>query len=192
MIDGVKYCFQRVLLGVLAALQMPALPAHGQEMQSNPFVNQEFYVAAGMFFPDRKLKLGLDGAVADVNTDIDFSGQFQMDGADESASVELVWRIGEQWTFRGQYFRVGDDNTAVLAQDVDWGEFTLNAGSNASAGSEIQISRFYFGRRFRDREKSTFGIGGGIHWLSIEAFISGQAFIDGANRVAFCRDHVVL
>ena len=156
--------------------------AVAQSQPTNPFVNQKFYVAAGLILPDRKVEIGLDGQLGDINTDVDFSTQFALDGTDESGALELVWRLGDKWTFRGQYFRVDDENRVTLTDDIEWGEYTLNAGTNVGAGSEIQISRFFFGRRFRDRQKSEFGFGAGLHWLSLDAFISGQAFIDGVDQ----------
>jgi hypothetical protein len=167
---------------LVLALTGLSAQAAAQALPANPFVNQKIYVAAGLFLPDRKVRLGLDGQVGDINTNVDFSRQFAMDGTDESAALELIWRLGDKWTFRGQYFRVDDENTVTLTDDIEWGEYTLNAGTDIGAGSEVQISRFFFGRGFRDRTKSEFGFGVGLHWLSLDAFIRGQAFIIGVDQ----------
>jgi hypothetical protein len=170
------------LLILAGAIGTFTTPARAQQPEPNPFVNQKLYMTVGMFLPDRKVQLGLDAQLGDVKTDVDFSKRFAMDGSDESGALELMWRMGEKWTFRGQYFRVDDDNTVLLTKDTEWGEYTLNAGSNVSAGSEIQITRLFFGRRFRDQAKSEFGVGAGLHLLSLDAYIRGQAFINGVDQ----------
>jgi hypothetical protein len=46
-------------------------------------------------------------------------------------------------------------------------------------GSEFDLVRVFFGRKFETGERHDFGVGGGLHWLRLGAYIRGDAIING-------------
>ena len=158
--------------------------AHGREDPTAVgFLNAKYFASVGLFAPDRKLRLGLDASfditIPQPDEFIDFSEQFDIKSRDETFSAEFGWNFGDRWQLRGQYFRVEDTQRAELNEDIQWGDYTFNAGTSVGAGSDMQITRLFFGRRFWSSETLEAGLGIGGHLLDVSAFIAGNASIDG-------------
>ena len=167
---------------LLCCLLVITKPATAQEQADlHPYLTKRFYAGVGIFLPDRKVELRVDGSQPGIGSGIDISSKFRTGGTEEEANFELGWRFGKKWMVRGQYFDVGGYSGAVLDEDVSWGDYTFNAGTNVSGGSRMSVTRVFFGRRFRSTDVSEFGIGFGLHLLEIDAFIRGQAFINGQD-----------
>ena len=166
---------------MISAIVGPNAATAQEADASHPYLAREFYASLGIFFPERKVELRVDGTTPGINTNIDVSKRFRTGGSEQEASYEFGWRFGEKWLFRGQYFAVDSVSGAVLDEDVEWGDYTFNQGTNIVGGSEMRISRLFFGRRWRAQQDEEFGIGAGLHLLEIDAFIRGQAFINGQD-----------
>jgi hypothetical protein len=67
----------------------------------------------------------------------------------------------------------------VLEEDVEWKEVVFSAGSNAAVGSQFSLTRIFFGRQFNTSIFHDVGIGAGIHWLHMGAFIEGEILVNG-------------
>ena len=158
--------------------------AHGREDPTAVgFLNAKYFASVGLFAPDRKLRLGLDASfditIPQPDEFVDFSEQFDIKSRDETFSAEFGWNFGDRWQLRGQYFRVEDTQSAELNEDIQWGDYTFNAGTSVGAGSDMQITRLFFGRRFWNSETLEAGLGIGGHLLDVSAFVAGNASIDG-------------
>jgi hypothetical protein len=152
-----------------------------EHSETNPLLDDKWSVRVGVFFPDRNMDFKLKGSTPGQVTQIDFSEQFRLASQKETASLEVEWQFGEIWSFRGQYFEFSDGKSATLDEDVQWGDYTFNAGSGVSGGTSTSITRIFFGRQFAQSDDSEFGIGAGLHLLRLDAFIKGVAYIDGVN-----------
>jgi len=169
---------------VVVMLLLAPHPANAQDDQEiHPFLSKRFFASLGIFFRDRSFKFDIDGTLPSTLSEepVDFSERFKLDGTDESAAVDLGWRYTEKWIFRGQYFRVSDSNSVVLDSDVEWGDAIFTAGSAVRAGTEVEVTRLFFGRTFRSSDNNEIGFGGGLHWLEIGAFVSGRALVAGMD-----------
>jgi hypothetical protein len=90
----------------------------------------------------------------------------------------------------GQYWATDDSRTAVLSEDVTWGDNVLKAGSNVGAGATLDLARVFFGREFfTDEDYHEFGLGVGLHWLQIGAYIEGEMFLNDQSS-GFRRESV--
>ena len=167
----------------LSLLLMPAYCLADDAVSTHPYFDSKFYASVGIFLPDQDMKLKLDGSVTIVDPTpaphIDFDQTFGTSSSDETFSAEIGWRFGKKWQLRGQYFRVDNDVEAVLEEDIEWGDYEFSAGANVSAGSDMQITRLFFGRTLIAGNSQELGIGLGGHILDVSAFISGDATIDG-------------
>jgi hypothetical protein len=56
---------------------------------------------------------------------------------------------------------------------VEWEGLTFLAGTRATAGSGFELTRFFWGYNFSKKANTDYGIGGGFHWLHVNAFIEG-------------------
>ena len=172
-------------LSALLVLLAP-LAAFGQESSDlHPYLASKFFTSLGMFFPDQAMKLGFDASIevpeAGPAPYIDFSETFSFSDSDEAFSAEFGWRFAGNWQLRGQYFRVDNDSTVTLEQDIEWGDVEYNTGTSVGAGSDMQITRLFFGRTFRSSGSREFGLGIGGHILDLSAYIEGNASINDAD-----------
>ena len=169
------------LLIAVAILVDPARADDEGRSETNPYLDMRFYATAGLFFPDRELRFRLDGSVPAQDSIIDFSERFDLASNDETAAFELGWRFSKNWILRGQYFNVSASSSVTLAEDTQWGDFTFNEGTGIRAGSDVTVTRLFFGRTYRRQGDYELGFGAGLHMLDIGAFIRGQAFINGED-----------
>jgi hypothetical protein len=184
----VRYKSILTLITTLLVVSAVSSPAFAQEdVPIHAYLSSKFFASVGLFRPDQKMTLGLDGTVETPDPEpsttgqIDFAETFGFTNSDETGSVEFGWRFGEKWMLRGQYFRVEAKSRATLEEDVEWGGVVFNQGTSISAGTDFQITRLFFGYRFKSAPNLEFGAGLGIHMLDISAFINGNATIDGVD-----------
>ncbi len=150
----------------------------------HPYLANGFSLDIGVFFPDRELHLRINGSLAGMNDEIDFDKSLRLNKADDTFSTQLSWKFGNRWSLIGQYFKSSDSRRTVLEDDVEWGDVVFGAGSFAAIGSDFSLTRIFFGRHFDTSKRHEIGIGGGIHWLHIGAFIEGEIRINGTPASA--------
>ena len=147
----------------------------------HPYLTDKFFVQAGVYYPTQDIKLRVNGSAGNENGEIDFDEQLKFSDADDIFVLEAMWRFGEKWSLRMQNFQENRRGAAVLEEDIEWGDEVIPAGSSASAGTDMKITRVFFGRAFDTDPRVEYGIGLGIHWLETGAFI-GVEVIDVATE----------
>jgi hypothetical protein len=147
--------------------------------KNHAYLERQFSLDLGIFYPDRKLDLRVNGSVPGFKDEIDFDEGLGLKNAHDIFSGQVSWRFRDRWSVTGQYFRATDGSRVVLEEDIEWGNVVFNAGSFAAAGSDFSLSRIFVGRRFDTGERHEIGVGGGIHWLHIGAYIAGEILING-------------
>ena len=157
-------------------------PLHAEEQGGvHPYLDQNFFVDLGMYFPDREVTLSVNGTVLGPADRIDFDEQFGLKKSDETFALNFGWRFGEKWQLGGQYFEASGKVRSALTEDVEWNDVVFGEGTGVAVGQEFSLLRVFFARRFKSSENSEFGLGAGIHWLEIGAFIEGNATINGVD-----------
>lgn len=178
-----------VLMGIMSA----ALNLHAQE-EKNRVLTDRFLVRGALFVPDRQVEVGVNAnlEVGDVGG-IDFNETFGIQGAQTTFNMDFTWRFSKSklWSVSGQYFRIGARGDAVLQEDITWEDITFEAGSGVSAGFGLSLYRVFFGRAISTGQKHALGAGLGIHGVRPDAFIEGNAVINGQD-VGFQRQDVNL
>jgi hypothetical protein len=137
----------------------------------HPFISSKYSIQLGVFLPSKDLKLSVDGSIAGGNQEFDFDEATGLRRNDEIFMLEFKWRFGEKWSARFQYYEADQSGKAVLEEDITWQDQGILAGSSITAGSDFHLSRVFFGRSFDRRPNVDAGIGFGVHWLEIGAFI---------------------
>jgi hypothetical protein len=174
-----------VPLGAVFCLLLPALGYGDEADPIHPYLGNKFFASVGVFSSDQKVRLGLDGSLelpeGGLTPYIDFSQSLGISTSDQTFSAEVGWRFGRKWQLRGQYFRVDDNSRATLEEDVEWGDAIYGVGTNVGVGTDMQITRLFFGRTFRATTSSEFGLGLGMHILDLSAYINGDATINGED-----------
>jgi len=166
------------------------LPAQGRPVEPrHPLLESDFYASLGAFLFDKNVKLGLDGSLGFDLEEINFGDQWKLDSSQATGSAVMRWRFGEKWSVSGQYYESNDSARAVLDEDIEWGDYTFKAGISAGAGIGLTVARLFFGRTFHEGVNHEFGAGIGAHWLEIEGYIYGEAYINDES-IGFRRESV--
>ena len=155
----------------------------------HPYLTEKFFVDLGGYFPNREVQFQVNGTLDTPNDLIDFETEFGLDGSDQTFSLNFGWRFGEKWKLAAQYFAASNGRDTVLEEDIEWGDVVFEQGSNASVGTDFSLLRIFFARNFETSERQRFGVGAGIHWLELGAFIEGNAIIAGGANM-FRRESV--
>ncbi len=162
----------------------PQLTVAAESEDRHPSLESPFSIDIGVFYPDRELDLRVNGSIAGINDEIDFDKRRQFTSAGDIFATELSWRFHGRWSFVGQYFKAEDGTSAVLKEDIEWGNVVFGAGSNVAVGTNFTLTRIFFGRQLDISKSHGVGIGGGIHWLNIGTFIEGEILINGTPASA--------
>jgi len=168
----------------MLCLAVPQLAVAEDTEDLHPYLENGFSLDVGVFYPDRHLDLRVDASLGGINNEISFEERLRLKSADDTFSAQLSWRFRDRWSVIGQYFRSSDGRRAVLEEDVEWGDVVFGAGSFAAIGSDFSLSRIFVGWHFDASKRHEIGIGGGIHWLHIGAFIEGEIRINGTPASA--------
>ena len=155
-----------------------SLPAVAQS-DVHPYLTEKFSLDLGVFFPERRLTMSVDGPVIAAGEAIDFEESLGLKSSDDLFSLNFGWRFGEKWQLGAQYFGSSGERGKVLQEDVEWNDITFGQGTGIVAGQEFQLIRTFFARKFRGSDQHEFGLGLGIHWLEVGAFIEGNAVVNG-------------
>ena len=156
--------------------------AFAQESRDlHPLLTESFSVDVGVFFPDREVELSVDGSLTltGQKRDVDFSENLGLRKRDDLFALNFGWRFGEKWELGAQYFESDGQRQAVLEEDVEWGDYVFGQGTGVAAGLDFTVIRTFFGRNFDSADHHDFGVGVGMHYLEIGAFIEGSATING-------------
>jgi hypothetical protein len=183
-----KYAKKVFLLSVfiVAGTQLLHAEEHGDV---HPYLTQKFILDTGVYFPDRELKISVDGPVGGPNEEINFQREFSLDRSDETFSLNFGWRFGKKWELGAQYFESSGARGRTLDEDIEWNDVVFGQGTGVVAGQEFRVIRVFFGRNFDTSERYNFGVGAGLHWLELSAFIEGNIIIGGGGN-AFRRESV--
>jgi len=146
----------------------------------HPLLTDRFTLGFGGFIQDKSIKLRVDGQFEGPSIDVD--ERWKLSSDDTSVAGVFRWKFGEKWTLSGQYFNTDDSAQAVLGEDVNWEDVTFKAGSNVGVGVDLSVARLFFGRTFSSGPRHEFGLGAGLHWLEIGAFLEGEVFINDESR----------
>jgi hypothetical protein len=163
---------------------------HSEEPSNiHPSLTDQFVLDLGMYFPERNVKIRVDGTVAVANRNIDFEKQVGLSKSDETFSADFGWRFGKKWSLLTQYFQSSGARGAVLNEDIEWNDVVFGQGTNVVAGQDFSVIRAFFGRQFSTSERHDFGLGIGLHWIEIGAFIEGEISVGGGPNM-FQRESV--
>ena len=154
----------------------------------HPFMSDTFNLALSAYQSRKNFEIRVDGSMPGDN--IDFDEALNLDNSELIPTINFRWRYTDNWSLFGQFWAIDSEGSAILEQDVEWNDVIFQAGTSAESGVKTSIVRVFFGRSFlKNSPGQELGIGAGIHWMEIDAFIQGQAIIAG-GPVLFQREAV--
>lgn len=161
-----------LLLSVVLVVVSGPLSAQSPNDDYHPFMSDTFNLGLGIYYPQKDLKLRVDGSVQEL--DFDFDQALKLDENETTANLTFRWRFGEKWSLFGQYWTIGSNGGAVLEEDIEWQDVVFREGTFVEGGFDLDIARVFLGRNFYTRPGHEFGAGIGLHWMELGANLRGQ------------------
>jgi hypothetical protein len=179
-VDGItRFCLLVLIASTGVSASEPGV-AHA-------YLTEKFFFDAGIYFPDRKLRISVEGTDLVRNNEIDF-GDLDFKRSDQTAAFNFGWKLSPHWKLAAQYFGSSDDATGTLDENIEWGDEVFPVGANVGFGQKFSLLRTLIGYEFNDSDHHAFGIGGGLHILDISAYIEGDVTV--GNATAFSHQSV--
>lgn len=146
---------------------------YSQEAQKkHPILTDKFDFEIGVFYPSKSIDVGVDGAL--TNKDIAFGKAFGLRENQTTLFFGSNWRFAKKWKLSLDYFGLKNSGSKVLEEDINWGDFTFEQGSNVYGASGFNMYRIYVGRIFSSGAKHEFGGGLGVHAINLKVTIEGD------------------
>jgi hypothetical protein len=155
-----------MLAGAAIAQESDDSPAY------HPFLSGRFHLGIGGFWPDKSLKMSVDGS--DPAEEIDFEEDLGYDDSGSTPSLNFRWRYSKDWSLWGQHWGFDSEESGILPNDIEWEDVIFQEGTTARSGVDFSITRIFLGRSVWKNPGHELGVGGGIHWLDFDIFIEGQ------------------
>jgi len=156
----------------------------------NRILTDKFLLSIGLFSPFNKTVLGVDGELnTDITDDIQFDERFQLDGVQNSFTLNFTWRFSKNYSFSADYFSVTTSKTVTLDETIEWDDKTYDVGAEVTGGYEFALYKIFFGRVISRGNKHEFGGGLGVHTIRVRGFIAGEASVND-ETASFQRSNV--
>jgi hypothetical protein len=144
----------------------------------HPFLTGNFQIGLGVYGPSKTTKLGADAG----------SGGESLVGENDQSTgmLNFRWRFTKNWHFQTTYWNTESTSRQTLAKDWE-SPFppkdppTFKAGSFIGMGVDTTIARLFWGRSFSRKLNHDWGVGVGLHWLEIDAFVEGHVDVTGGS-----------
>ena len=154
----------------------------------HPFLSENFHIGLGVYRPAKKTTLG-------GNTDIASGAAGSLEGTDDqsTATLNFRWRFTKNWHFQTTYWATDSTTQQTLTENFTFSPETGDdieflAGTSVGMGIDTTIARLFWGRSFFRKPNHDWGVGAGIHWIEIDAFVEGQAIIGGAGGPVYTKE----
>jgi len=159
---------------------LPAGIASAQESDSSrkyhPFLSDTFHIGLGLYRPSKKTEIG-----ADLDLSPDSSDSLQSSESQSTGILNFRWRFTENWHFKATYWNTDTESQQTLTKDFEFGGETFQAGSFVGMGVDTAITRLFWGRSLFRKPNHDWGVGFGMHWMEIDAFVEGQILKAGGG-----------
>ena len=162
-----------LLLGSMASVQA------GTFSGMHPLQTDRFIIGAGAYWMDISSDASLDKKGGLISGDVDFQDDLGFDDSDLQPALIAMWRITNHTRLEGEYFTVGQSNSSKLKETIEWDDVEYEVGAKVSANFDVDVGRLFFGYSFLKDDRKELGVGLGLHYLSIDAALKGEASVDG-------------
>ena len=162
---------------LLLSLSSPVLAQTADDY--HPFLSDKFNLGVGAYWPSLDFNLRVDGS--DPGEEIDFDEALNLSDNQTSPAVNFRWRFGKKWSLLGQYWGTSTSGKEVLTEDVSWEDVIFREGTFVAGGLGLDVVRLFFGRKFDLNPQHEFGLGLGVHWMSLDSYLEGEALINDGS-----------
>jgi hypothetical protein len=162
-----------VCAGALGAAQAQTSPA--QALLNNAFVG-----SLGGFIVSTDTTARLNGS-SSTNPDIDFDETFGNGSDNTRIRADALWRITPVHHLRFMYFDNSTTRSRNIDRNVQWGDYTFQAGGLVEAETKFRIIELAYEYAFM--RQANFELAGtlGVHYMDFKTRLSGNATISNGQ-----------
>jgi hypothetical protein len=142
------------------------LPPRKEEIPSP--ITDHFYAEAGAFFATAKTNLRLDPnnqGPGVMGTPLDAESDLGLPKTLTQGSVEFMFRLGERNKVRLDYFEADRTGTAILANDVVFGNQVFAAGDKVQSTLDWRMFGLIYTYSFYRSDRLEIGTGVGVYFV---------------------------
>lgn len=166
------------------------------EGQKHPLLEDSFIFNAGVFFPNKSLKLSVEGSVErppevelpvePPQDGIDFGENFKISQYQSTFATGFQWRFGKtrKWKLFADYFGIYNRWKGTLDEPIEWEDVIYDVDAEVRAGIDLSILRTRIGRALSTGQQHELGVNLGAHIMVFNAFIEGEGRIVGEDEEA--------
>ena len=163
----------------LAAALTWSTAAVADEKEPINLGEDKFKLSAGGFFTDFSSSLRIDATEGDQSADIDVEEDLGLNSTTETFRLEGYWRVGPRHRINAAWYKLNRNGVTEISTDIEWGDLTFPVGVTIDTGVDLSIIPISYSYSFFKRENWELAASIGFHWIDIETFIQGEAFVDG-------------
>jgi len=154
--------------------------AHAQMSPAQALLNNTFVGSLGGFVVSTDTTARLNGS-SSTNPDIDFDQTFGNGSDSTRIRADLLWRITPAHHLRFLYFDDRTNRSRVIDRNVQWGDYTFQAGGLVEAETKFRI--FELAYEYAFLRQPDFELSGtlGVHYMDLKTRLSGNATISNGQ-----------
>ncbi|MGE5346263.1 MAG: hypothetical protein ACM3JH_09935 [Acidithiobacillales bacterium] len=174
--------FRRFLPAVLAGIVVlaVAIPADAQyttPSAGGPGMNETFRIDVGGFFQKFDTSIFLESSTG-ASTEISLEDTFAQDTHKTSFRVDAYWRLGRHASVVLGYVGWSRSASTNLAQDVQWGDYVIHAGSAVDSKLRVTVPSLYYA--YSAVNNGTMDLGG---MIGISTYVN-KADLDASGSIS--------
>jgi hypothetical protein len=132
-------------LGVLAGmvLALTASAQSGSSYGASPGIGETFRADFGGFFQSFTTNIFLESS-SGASTSISLEDMFGENPHKTTFRVDAYWNFSRHSGLRFSYLGYARSSSATLAQNVQWGDYVINAGSGVDSKLRVAVPQLYY------------------------------------------------
>lgn len=171
--------YLNVVISAVSLLSLSVGAASAEEPKNSakyhPFLSTKFEMGVGVFAATNDLEIGAELPDVDLQDSIDTSDD------QSNAMLNFRWRYTDNWSFQANYWETSSDARETLNEDFSFQGEVFQAGTFVGVGLDTKIARLFWGRSFFRTPSTDWGIGLGLHWIELDAYVEGQVLLAGGG-----------
>ncbi len=173
--------FRLVLLAALAGFVSLAVAPPGSaqyaSQAANIGMNETFRIDVGGFFQKFDTSIFLESS-SGASTNISLENTFGQDVHKTSLRVDAYWRLGGHASILLGYLGWSRSASATLGQDIQWGDYVLQAGSAVDSKLSVAVPQLYY--TYAAVNNGTMDLGG---MLGISTYVN-KVSLDASGSIS--------
>ena len=180
MKSGIALKFTPIVTCALLAMGIASAARAQSATPAQALIEDKFVLSLGAYFFQTDVKAGLNGSSLQ-NPDIDFDQTFGKANDATRIRGDALWRITPTQHVRLMIFDNTIDRTKVIDRQINWGDYTFNAGANVQSKVKYQVYELAYEYAFLHEPTYEVAASLGVHYTDLSLQLSGVATLTDAN-----------